>query len=157
MKITINPPAGPFVLGDDDLSLSVFTGSSLAAFANGLGGGVVEGFRPKTRASVQKTPLFRSAYQFLAARDNLLTSYSFTVERFFATAQICGLFVDCHADQIPVTGYWMTQHDTETGILKLYRPTAYFENAECVEFEQEHCTFRYEFTLGGPVQTTVPS
>ena len=157
MRLTLTPTNGTaFVLGDDSQSTTIFAGTTVAAFANGLGGGIIEGSRPNTRWSLQKTPLFRAQNPFVAARFNIETVYTFTVDRNFQNSEMCGLFLDSHDSQIPVGGVMTITHYFGSAALALYRPLAWMQSADCVLHQQQHCQFRYSVLFNAPVTTISP-
>jgi len=154
MKITITPAgsSAAFVLADDTVRLIVGT-SALSNFGNGAGGQVKEGCLNQQKRSVQKAPLFRSAYLSNFPRFNLENRFAFTTQRSFQTAEACLAFILFHPDSVPVQGEITILNQSSTGLITRYLPNAVVESVACIAHQEVACTITYAICGNGSWQT----
>ena len=128
MKITMTAAGGgtAFVLADD-----------------ASGATVRDGFRPKQTRILQSQALFRAGYKASLARFNLENRLSFTVERSFATVELCLNFIAWHADQVPISGQLTVYNRSATGQTTRTLANAVMADIECVEHAGVSCKFQY--------------
>ena len=150
VKILLTPTNGTaFTLGDDSVTLIVGTN-----FSAGAGGQIREGFVNKQKRRVQRSPLFRAAYQLDVARFNLENKFTFTVQRSFQTLEACVAFIALHPDSVPTTGEITLSSQSTFGQILRYLPAAVVESVECARHIGLSCDFKYNILGNGPWQST---
>ena len=152
MKITLTSAAGAqaFVLADDSVSRITVAVNP----ATGAGGNIAEGFVPAQERLVQATPLLRAPYQLIASRYNLKTSLTITVNRTFATIEMCLNFLATHPGAVPAGGELELQNTTPTGTIMRFLPNAVLQSVKCLAHTGASCRFQYTFIAPNPWQNT---
>ena len=84
----------------------------------------LNGFDPRETVMIQRTPLWRSAYQFLAARFNAANDWAITVDRSFSTELAAQLFKATYPLTVPFAGELELQFHTAAGSAILYCKSA---------------------------------
>ena len=130
--------ATPFVLGDD--TVEALNGS---AFPNGAGGLVKPGFMPRLVLATQRDEFINAKYAQELPRGNAQMTYTFQVERRFATSDQALLFLRDHAALVPPTGKLA---------VTIGGSTAYLANAvlkDCSATEHTNLTCVFSYTYAG--------
>ena len=146
----------PFMLANDIGRNPISAG---APWKNGVAGNCREGYLPKQQRAIQVVEYFRAAFKGNIARQQLENSLKFTVQRQFATMDLCFGFLTFHSGYVPIEGCLCV---TLTGFGVSYLPNAVVENVETVKHIGESCDVAYSIKgsyrpdrgTGGPWQST---
>lgn len=144
-RVTITPTGGgqPFLLADNSEKVV-----SAVVWNNGASGVVKEGFLPGQERLVQVTELVRSAYAFVAERQNLKNSLAFTVQRTFKSVETCLQFLAGHNDLVPLAG----ELQLTVGQTNRYLSNCKVRRPQTVYHVGESCAQHYELIAGAAWQ-----